>query len=149
MDNPNKIKLNEILGHLGENVNTEGIVKNTDELKFRLSVGTYECQRCGSIIKIKQTGIKQMLPSICETCEKKGPFELITDKSEFKDCQEIIITDRDKDNEVKIFLETDEWQDLEVGEHIEVEGIVHGILKRGTRILNKAYIDAQSLNRVG
>ena len=79
--------------HIGRSVVVECIVRETDKPELLLSVGAFECQRCGSTSDVKQDGNKLEKPLMCYECEKKGPFKFLKDESTFIDTQKIRVED--------------------------------------------------------
>lgn len=53
--------------------------------------GEFECQRCGTVVRIPQPDMGDQLvePHECEGCERQGPFKLDSDSSRYRDRQRI------------------------------------------------------------
>lgn len=76
--------------HAGELVVVKGVLQTATDPKGKCRVATFKCQRCGQLIKVKQSlgeGIRK--PTVCSNpnCVKKGPFKLQEENSIFVDYQ--------------------------------------------------------------
>ncbi len=70
-------------------ISVEGIVRKATDVLPKILEATFECQRCGTLTQITQTGNEFREPHECNGCERKGPFELLHDQSRFVDSQKI------------------------------------------------------------
>ncbi|MDY7081157.1 MAG: LAGLIDADG family homing endonuclease, partial [Halobacteria archaeon] len=69
----------------------EGIVRKATDVRPKVLEAAFECQRCGTLTTIEQSGSEFKEPYECNGCERKGPFELLFDQSTFVDAQKIRI----------------------------------------------------------
>jgi len=77
--------------HIGKFISIEGIVRKATEVRPKLVEAVFECIRCGEHTSIKQDSNNFQEPYECPGCERKGPFDLKPDLSEFIDSQKIQI----------------------------------------------------------
>jgi len=68
-------------------VGINGQVTKTSDVKAKPVEAAFECQRCGTITTIPQTGNDWQEPHECNGCERQGPFRLNVDGSELVDHQ--------------------------------------------------------------
>jgi hypothetical protein len=80
--------------HRGQLVEIPGIVKTVEDPKQMITEAAFECQRCGTLTRLSQTSQEFNEPRECQGCERKGPFEINHDQSEFIDSQRITLCDR-------------------------------------------------------
>ncbi len=69
-------------------ISVEGIVRKATDVRPKVVEAVFECQRCGGETVIEQSG-EFKDPYQCVSCERKGPFELLEDKSRFVDSQKL------------------------------------------------------------
>ncbi|MFB6284760.1 MAG: minichromosome maintenance protein MCM [Halobacteria archaeon] len=67
----------------------EGIVRKATDVRPKVLEATFECQRCGSMTTVKQSGNEFKEPYECRGCERKGPFDILYEQSEFVDAQKL------------------------------------------------------------
>ena len=70
----------------------EGVCQQTSDPKPRLIEATFECQRCGTYHEMNAENtfeIEKAAPLECQSCERQGPFQPITSKSEYVEYQQI------------------------------------------------------------
>jgi replicative DNA helicase Mcm len=75
--------------HVNQLVSVTGIVRKATSVRPKMEEAAFECQRCGTLTRIPQTGTDFTEPHECEGCERQGPFSLNTDQSEFVDAQKL------------------------------------------------------------
>jgi len=117
--------------NVGKLISVEGIVRKSTDVRPKLVIGAFECQVCGNIIRISQDGDKLKQPYLCDSCERKGPFNLLIDESVFIDSQKILIQESLEDlrggehpQQLTIYLEDDLTGKIFPGDRIEVVGIL-------------------------
>lgn len=59
---------------LGKVIHVRGQVTKRSKRKLRDEVTAFECQRCGTVARIPQTGRTLQEPQECSGCERQGPF---------------------------------------------------------------------------
>ena len=84
--------------HLGTFVSVEGLVRKATEVRPRVTVAEFECQRCGHKMTVEQEGMLFHEPLECSKedggCGRGAgstKFRLLTDPSKFVDTQKIEI----------------------------------------------------------
>ena len=115
----------------GTLVAIECFVRSTTETKPKVTTAAFECQRCGTLTRIPQETGNFQEPHKCQGCERKGPFRINYDQSEFIDAQVLQIID-DPSNlsegivpkELEVNLEDDITDTVSVGERVIVTGII-------------------------
>jgi len=109
--------------HIGEYIAVNGQVAKTSAVHPKLEEAAFECQRCGTITRIVQSGDGLQEPHECK-CERKGPFVIDYAKSEFANHQAIRLQ------------EPPETAKGGEGEHIDVNvvGDLVGVASPGDRV---------------
>ena len=79
-----EVTRNENIGSL---LGVHGQVQKVSEVKLRVEKASFECQRCGSLSQIPQTGDQLQTPHECQGCELQGPFRLRESQSSWIDHQ--------------------------------------------------------------
>ncbi len=74
--------------HIGKFVSLRGIVRAATDVRPTMTVGTFECPSCGTLIEVIQTESKLRQPTMC-SCGRKGRFKLVDKK--LVDTQKIIV----------------------------------------------------------
>jgi replicative DNA helicase Mcm len=117
--------------HVGKLISVAGVVRKTADIRPKLVVGNYECQRCGHTMKIPQHDIQIKDPYLCEACETRGPFKLLSTNSKLTNFQKILIQERLEDlrgrehpKQLTIFLEDDLTGLVMPGDKVELIGIL-------------------------
>ena len=127
-----------------KNIRVEGRVKKVEKGPY-LKEGVFECQRCGSIVNVEQDGNKLKEPSLCKSCEKKGPFKLLTSESVFVDGREITLDDgADSSKLLTVRIEGYSTEGPREGDKIRVEGVLKPVRKDKTTTVTGYVIDADS-----
>ncbi len=136
----------------------EGIVRKSTDVRPKLIIGAFECQRCGSIINIEQDGNRLKDPFLCESCEKKGPFKLLAQESTFIDSQKILIQETLEDlrggehpKQLTIYVEDDLTGRINPGDRVALTGNLRAAMKtvgnQKSRVF-EMFIDANSYEPV-
>jgi replicative DNA helicase Mcm len=86
----------------------------------------FECQRCGTLTRIPQSGDWQE-PHECQGCERQGPFKLNFEQSEFVDGQTIQVQTPPErasgtGRTLQVFVRDDACDQVEMGDRIAVSG---------------------------
>lgn len=78
-------------GHnrLSEFISLYGQISKKSEKKPRVETAAFECERCGTLTRISQSGEDMQEPHECQGCDRQGPFRLHTDQSEMTNYQAI------------------------------------------------------------
>jgi replicative DNA helicase Mcm len=117
--------------NVGKLITVSGVVRKTADIRPKLVIGNYECQRCGHTMKIPQHEIRIKEPYLCEACETRGPFKLLSTASKLTNFQKILIQERLEDlrgrehpKQLTIFLEDDLTGLVMPGDKVELVGIL-------------------------
>lgn len=70
-------------------VAVSGQLTRVTDVNPRIKVGAWDCQRCGTMNRIPQGRRRRNDPYECQGCERKGPFQIDTEQSEFVDQRKI------------------------------------------------------------
>ncbi|MFW6121765.1 MAG: minichromosome maintenance protein MCM, partial [Petrotogales bacterium] len=147
--------------HLGKYTAIEGMVKKVTEVRPKLQVAAFQCQKCGAIIKIEQEEDILKEPSECYEdqggCGRVSSFKLLMNLSAFIDSQKIEIQESPEGlrggaqpERISVYLEDDLVGILAPGDRVIINGVLHSQQRRrGTFRLtsfNKV-MDAYSIER--
>jgi replicative DNA helicase Mcm len=119
---------------LGSLVSVRGVVRKATEVHARVTEAAFECQRCGTQSYIPQTSSDEFQePSECLGCEKRGPFTLNIEQSEYVDHQEIRVQatpdgvgTEETPPSIEVNLADDLCGQVTPGDHVSVTGILRG-----------------------
>lgn len=77
----------------------DGIIRKATEVRPKLVRAAFECQRCGHITNVFQSGNKFVQPLECENeqCGRQGPFKLLVNESIFVDAQKLRLQESPED----------------------------------------------------
>lgn len=124
--------------HIGTMLGVRGQVQKVSEVKPRLEVGVYLCQRCGATTEVPQRGEDVQEPYQCESCERQGPFHLDADRSDLTNHQYARIQqppERTKGGDgatMDIHLEDDLVDSFNAGDSVTVTGVLDIIDEGGS-----------------
>jgi len=127
--------------HLGKLMATEGLVKKRTEVRPKLKVGAFQCQKCGAVMKIEQEEDIIKEPSECYEdqggCGRVSSFKLLSNLSEFIDSQKIEIQENPEGlrggaqpERISVFIEDDLVGEIAPGDRVVVNGIIHSQQRR-------------------
>ena len=129
---------------LGKLIAVEGLVKKITEVRPKLEVAAFQCQKCGAIIRIDQDEDILKEPAECYEdqggCGRVSSFKLSTIHSEFIDSQKIEIQENPEGlrggaqpERISVHLEDDLVGGVAPGDRVIVNGILHSMARhRGT-----------------
>ena len=155
----NKLMIKDLRSeHVGKFMAVEGIVRKATDVRPKLILGAYECQKCGGVTRISQDDNKVKEPFICEECEGRGPFKLLVSESTFLDSQKILIQESLEDlhggehpKQLSIHLEDDLTGKISPGDRVELVGILRAQRKtakgKGSRVF-EIFLEANSFKPV-
>jgi replicative DNA helicase Mcm len=138
----NKIVIRKIrANHLGTFVAVEGLVKKRTEVRPKLQVGSFQCQKCGAVVRIEQEEDILKEPSECYEdqggCGRVSSFKLLTNLSEFIDSQKIEIQENPEGlrggaqpERISVYLEDDLVGEISPGDRIIANGMLHSMQRR-------------------
>ena len=119
--------------HLAKLVSLSGTVRRVGKLVVKFRVAAFECQRCGHITYIPQTGKYLLSPLECENegCGRQGPFKLRQDESNTYDGQTIFIQEHtdfieggEQPRVMPVIIESELVGQFQPGNKVNVVGIV-------------------------
>ncbi|MCU0850624.1 MAG: minichromosome maintenance protein MCM [Candidatus Thermoplasmatota archaeon] len=129
---------------LGTFIAVEGLVKKITEVRPKLQVAAFQCQKCGAVIRIEQDEDILKEPSECYEdqggCGRVSSFKLSTTLSSFIDSQKIEIQENPEGlrggaqpERISVHLEDDLVGGVAPGDRVIVNGILHSTARhRGT-----------------
>ncbi|MEF8848098.1 MAG: minichromosome maintenance protein MCM, partial [Candidatus Thermoplasmatota archaeon] len=138
----NKIIIRNIRSnHLGKLMAIEGLVKKRTEVRPKLKVGAFQCQKCGAVIRVEQEEEILKEPAECYEdqggCGRVSNFKLLAHLSEFIDSQKIEIQENPEGlrggaqpERISVYLEDDLVGEIQPGDRIVVNGILHSMQRR-------------------
>ena len=138
----NKIIIRKIrANHLGKFMAIDGLVKKRTEVRPKLKVGAFQCQKCGAVIRIEQEEDILKEPSECYEdqggCGRVSSFKLLTNLSEFIDSQKIEVQENPEGlrggaqpERISAYLEDDLVGEIAPGDRIVANGILHSMQRR-------------------
>jgi replicative DNA helicase Mcm len=138
----NKLIVRKIrANHLGKLAAIEGLVKKRTEVRPKLQVGAFQCQKCGAVIRIEQEEDILKEPSECNEdqggCGRVSSFKLLTSLSSFIDSQKIEIQENPEGlrggaqpERIGVYLEDDLVGEIAPGDRVIVNGILHSMQRR-------------------
>jgi replicative DNA helicase Mcm len=154
-----KIMIKDIRSeHVGKFMAVEGIVRKATDVRPKLILGAFECQKCGGVMRISQDAQKLKEPFICEDCEGRGPFKLLVPESTFVDSQKILIQESLEDlhggehpKQLSIYLEDDLTGKVTPGDRVELVGTLRAVRKlsrdKRSRVF-EIYLEANSFKPI-
>ena len=118
--------------HRGQLIAVTGTVRKATDSSPRVTEAVFVCQRCGTPTRIPQPSDEFYEPHECQGCERKGPFEMNSDQSEFVDAQKLYVQESPTpvgDDNMPETLEVNIADDLvgtvAAGESVRITGILH------------------------
>lgn len=138
----NRILIRKIRSnHLGKLMAVDGLVKKRTEVRPKLQIGAFQCQKCGAIIRVEQDEDILKEPSECYEdqggCGRVSSFKLLSSLSQFVDFQKIEIQENPEGlrggaqpERISVFLEDDLAGEIAPGDRVIVNGILHSMQRR-------------------
>ena len=125
---------------LGSFIAVEGLIKKITEVRPKLEVAAFQCQKCGAVIRIEQDEDILKEPSECYEdqggCGRVSSFKLSTTLSTFIDSQKIEIQENPdglrggaQPERISAHLEDDLVGGVAPGDRVIVNGILHSVAK--------------------
>ncbi len=123
---------------LGTLIGVEGLVKKITEVRPKLRVAAFHCQKCGAIIRIEQDEDVLKEPPECLEdqggCGRVSSFKLSSQFSSFIDSQKIEVQENPEGlrggaqpERISIYLEDDLVGEVSPGDRVVVNGILHSM----------------------
>ena len=145
--------------NLNKLVMVEGIVTRATAVKHLLVTAVFRCERCSEEIPVPQSGGPLTMPSQCTnpSCQRRGPFRLIPERSVFMDWQKLTLQERPEDlppgqlpRSVDVIVRDDLVDAARPGDRVSVVGILRpqqDITARGSRLTTfSSYIEANYID---
>ncbi|WP_254543104.1 XRE family transcriptional regulator [Halomarina pelagica] len=117
--------------HRGQLISVQGIVRKATDVRPKIQQAAFECQRCGTLTRIPQTGGDFQEPHECQGCERQGPFRINFDQSEFVDAQKLRVQESpeglrggETPQNIDVHVEDDVTGRVTAGDHVKVTGIL-------------------------
>ncbi|MBU0496571.1 MAG: minichromosome maintenance protein MCM [Candidatus Thermoplasmatota archaeon] len=138
----NRILIRKIRAiHLGKLCAIEGLVKKRTEVRPKLQVAAFQCQKCGAIIRIEQDEDILKEPTECYEdqggCSRVSSFKLSTTLSSFIDSQKIEVQENPEGlrggaqpERISIYIEDDLVGEIAPGDRVIINGILHSMQRR-------------------
>jgi len=132
----------------------EGIVRKATEVRPKVLEAAFECQRCGTLTNVEQTGQEFSEPHQCRGCERQGPFRLLEDQSDFVDVQELRVQElsaqksRKSPGKIDVTLTGDITGRAREADIVTVTGILRAI-PEGNNGMFEIRIDGNYIERTG
>jgi DNA replicative helicase MCM subunit Mcm2 (Cdc46/Mcm family) len=118
--------------HVGNLVAVQGIVRKATDVRPKMQEAAFECQRCGTLTRIPQSGGGFQEPHECQGCERQGPFAINFDQSEFVDAQKLRIQESpeglrggETPQAIDVHIEDDITGRVTAGDHVTATGVLH------------------------
>jgi replicative DNA helicase Mcm len=117
--------------HVNTLVTVRGTVNKATDVRPKMQEAAFECQRCGTLTRIPQSGGDFQEPHECQGCERQGPFGLNYDQSEFVDSQKLRVQESpeglrggETPQSIDISIEDDITGEVTPGDHVAATGIL-------------------------
>jgi len=118
--------------HVNTLVSVKGMVRKATNVRPKIQEAAFECQRCGTLTYIPQSGGSFQEPHECDGCERQGPFQINFDQSEFVDAQKLRIQESpeglrggETPQSIDVHIEDDITGHVTPGDHVSVTGVLH------------------------
>ena len=119
----------------------EGLVKKRTEVRPKLQLAAFQCQKCGAVIRVEQEEDILKEPSECYEdqggCGRVSSFKLISSLSKFIDSQKIEIQENPEGlrggaqpERISVYLEDDLVGEIAPGDRVIANGILHSLQRR-------------------
>lgn len=82
---------------IGKLIFVDGILVRSTSIRPFLMKAVFKCRRCENESPLEQTGAIITYPPFCPACQKTGSFDVVGEKSDFVDSQEVRVQERPED----------------------------------------------------
>jgi replicative DNA helicase Mcm len=117
--------------HVNTMVSVTGLVRKATDVRPKVQEAAFECQRCGTLTRVPQSGESFQEPHECEGCERQGPFQINYDQSEFVDSQTLRVQESpeglrggETPQHIDVHVEDDITGEAAPGDHVTVTGVL-------------------------
>ncbi|WP_306055129.1 minichromosome maintenance protein MCM [Natronococcus wangiae] len=112
-------------------VQVRGIVRKATDVRPKIEEAAFECQLCGTLTRVPQSGGDFQEPHECQGCERQGPFRVNFDQSEFVDSQKLRIQESpeglrggETPQALDVHVEDDITGEVTPGDHVSATGVL-------------------------
>jgi len=120
-------------------ISVEGIVRKATDVLPKVLEAAFECQRCGTLTNVEQTGQEFSEPHQCRGCERQGPFQLLEDQSDFVDAQKLRVQESPEGlrggqtpQKIDVNIEGDITGEVSPGDRVTATGVLRAIPEDGS-----------------
>ncbi len=130
-----------------------GQVTRTTQKDMRIEEAAFECQRCGTMTYIPQSGEEMQEPHECQGCERQGPFNINFQQSELVDYQLLRLqlpperAEGQNDETIDLHVEDDLVNQASPGDRVTANMILEGQQKQDDSTLVEFYGDGVALEQ--
>lgn len=116
--------------HVNTLVSVKGTVERASGVESERQETAFECQRCGTLTYLPNTGSGGQEPHECQGCERQGPFEVNKEQSEYVDAQTLVVKRRPEsinttdDASIEVEIKDDMAGEVAPGDIVTVTGVV-------------------------
>jgi replicative DNA helicase Mcm len=117
--------------HVNTMVSVTGMIRKATDVRPKVQEAAFECQRCGTLTRVPQSGDRFQEPHECEGCERQGPFQINYDQSEFVDSQTLRVQESpeglrggETPQHIDVHVEDDITGEAAPGDHVTVTGVL-------------------------
>ena len=140
-------------------ISVTGIIRKATEVRPKLITAAFECQKCGHITELPQSGTKFSTPFDCdnEQCGRQGPFRLLVKESTFVDAQKLRIQESPEDlrggeqpQTLDVDIEDDLVGQVAPGDRVTISGILRSYQREKGMVKSTFFdlvLDGQSIER--
>ncbi len=134
-----KIAIHDIRSkHTGKLISVSGIVRKRAEVRPKLVVGAFMCNKCGCVMSIDQAEDIIIEPTECYEDEggfgRKSSFKLISSLSQFIDSQKLELQENlegmKESGKITIYMEHDLAGTILPGDHVVINGVLFSSKRR-------------------
>ena len=117
--------------HVNTLIKVRGIVRKATDVRPKIVDAAFECQVCGIVTHVPQTGGEFREPVECQGCERQGPFSVAFEQSTFVDAQKLRIQESpeglrggETPQALDVAIEDDLTGKVTPGDHVTVTGVL-------------------------
>lgn len=144
---------------LNKLIMVEGIITRATAVKHLLVNAAFRCERCGEEVLQPQPGGPVVQPQQCPnpSCQRRGPFKLISERSSFIDWQKITLQEKPEDlppgqlpRSLDVLVRDDLVDVARPGDRVSVVGVLkpqQDITAKGGKLTTfSSYVEANYLD---
>jgi replicative DNA helicase Mcm len=115
--------------HAGELRSIRGEISKATDVYSRAIEVAFECQRCGTLTRMPQSGGDFQEPHECQGCERQGPFRINENQTEFVDAQKLRVQTPPEEaqgdgQDIDVFVEDDLAGEVTAGDRVTITGSI-------------------------